>query len=85
MVGVLLNPGIMESWLEEFPEWDGNIVGGANWMSLSYKEIQPMSETILKVEAWEKFYGFSPPLPHLISFQSLLLVKFNWKSVDKES
>lgn len=54
-------------------------------MSLNHKEIQPMPETILSVKLSHKFYSFSLPLPNLIPLQSLPLVKFNWKSVDKGS
>lgn len=54
-------------------------------VKFSYKEIKPLPETVLKVEPWEKFYGFSPPLPYLIPFQWLPFVKCNWKPVNKRS
>lgn len=53
-------------------------------MNSSYKELQPMLEIFLSVKLSEKFYGSSPPLPYLKPFQSLLLLHFNGKSVDKE-
>lgn len=60
--------------------------GGKGSMNeLEPPEIQTIPETILSVELSEKFCGFPLPLPCLIPFQTLPLVKFNWKLVDKES